>query len=588
MIRLTSLFIFLIPIFFTEKGILASTEKSLDFLIQDCLTTGFLEYVWISDSKICNVMPKPCIKGNYLVGVSWNEGSKLVCINLNDGKLIWKTYIGKESKGMCEIKIWDDIICININGEIKFFNLTNGKKIEKVVANKILSFAWLQGDLVILDDNKNVSRMSWPDLKLVWQCTLIDSDCTKLGFAGKNILVSGRWEIIAINPFNGKQLWKGDVPAPQSCNPVGDNKRIIVGCENGVLYSLNAINGLVMWEHDTRWHNLIKDGYPGGEKAFEILTAPYIDRSRLFLFTGSHPLHKAVTVLDTNTGNIISKSGRAESVDDWVIIGEHIVFISPKGAFEVIHIVDIKSMTEIGNVTIHSRNGIESILSTEGDLLIISESGNLTKFHFLPEKIVTDKMSLFRLKFKRIMSANLPALIFILISIILAAISLARAHRVSRAKLFNCEVQMKISLTYLVIIFHLLLTLYASHFYVRDLLKGYEMESLFFSLTYLFPFISFLYFILIYPSIKIKGLSNLDPAKAVGEENRKLTRSLVEAIDNACHNSRALNLKENPMILAGRYVNESPMAVTTIFGKNHLIFPENISEMLITDIVNRH
>jgi len=83
-------------------------------------------------------------------------------------------------------------------------------------------------------------------------------------FDGEQVYLAGySGQIRAVNPDNGRRIWRTDLDAPLSGGPAVGHGIVVVGAMNGYLYALDAEDGELLWE--TRM---------GGE----IISAPAIAR----------------------------------------------------------------------------------------------------------------------------------------------------------------------------------------------------------------------------------------------------------------------------------------------------------------------
>ena len=114
----------------------------------------------------------------------------------------------------------------------------------------------IDGKIFALDTESKLSAFNVQSGKQIWNIDVSDPDegdaviSGGIAYASGVIYVtSGFDEVLAVQPNNGKILWRQNIPAPSRAAPTIMDGRVFVNTLDNRLIALNAVDGTQLWEY---------------------------------------------------------------------------------------------------------------------------------------------------------------------------------------------------------------------------------------------------------------------------------------------------------------------------------------------------
>ncbi|MDZ7859976.1 MAG: PQQ-binding-like beta-propeller repeat protein [Candidatus Krumholzibacteriota bacterium] len=296
-------------IFGCRDGFLYSFSQRGDFIWKYNLGAG------VGSSPLCS-------KEGEVFGCDY-EGN-VVCLNSEDGSLNWENSLGSKIISTPSIT-GDFLITGTMTGDLHSVNVRSGKKVWRkhlgsaiwssiVTGDDYIITATVDGHLIKLDLEGNILWTVDPGGEIY--STPICSENDDLVIIGtNNKLISG------FSFSEGSLLWQHNAIGKVRSTPATDGKRVIIGTESGMIYSLN-MSGKILWMQDI---------------GRVVRSKPVIHKEVVFI-TG---YNTKLSAIDIKTGNIIDTYSTGSAIySSPLFFNGKIYFGSNNGLFHSIDITE--------------------------------------------------------------------------------------------------------------------------------------------------------------------------------------------------------------------------------------------------------
>ncbi len=142
-----------------------------------------------------------------------------------------------------------------LDGRFEGISIETGKRIGKKSSEGHFeaTCAFYEGNLIIASryGNKTLANYNLETGKYLWKIDAGDIASEPL-VTDNSIYISALYNHIDKYDFlSGEKIWSFKTTAQHRSSPALSNNILVVGCDNGTLYALNATNGVLKWEIKT-------------------------------------------------------------------------------------------------------------------------------------------------------------------------------------------------------------------------------------------------------------------------------------------------------------------------------------------------
>jgi len=154
----------------------------------------------------------------------------------------------------------------------------------------------VSGRIFTLDARSNISAFEETTGNKMWDVNIRPENKKESVISGgisfgNNILyvTSGYSEVVAIDPLEGKILWRADIKVPSRAAPTISDGRVFVTTLNNTTYALDSLTGKTLWDHEIAGNttSLLGAASPAVDKDLVIVTLSSGDIIALRVQNGS-------------------------------------------------------------------------------------------------------------------------------------------------------------------------------------------------------------------------------------------------------------------------------------------------------------
>ena len=261
-----------------------------------------------------------CSKDGKVIGCDYQ--GDVVCLNPENGDVLWESSLGSKIISTPSITR-KSLFAGTMDGDLYSVNLENGGKGWKkhlgssiwssiVTGEDYIIVATVDGHLIKLDLQGNVLWKTDPGGEIY---------STPICLEKNNFVIIGTNNklISAFSLSDGSLLWQYTVSGEVRGTPVTDGKRIIIGTDDGKIYSL-SMSGRILWMQGVG--NVVR-------------SKPLIYGGLVFI-TG---YNAKLSAIDLNSGNIIDTFGVESAIYSSPMYFNGRIFFGSNGGF--FHSIDI-------------------------------------------------------------------------------------------------------------------------------------------------------------------------------------------------------------------------------------------------------
>lgn len=246
----------------TDSGFIASPAVK-DGLLYVGDFDGRLHCLDISNGKLkwafeTNAEIDACVnfyKDNIVFG---SQDATLYCLNAKTGKQVWKYEISDQIRCSATI-VGNRTFVAGCDSLFHVIDLDKGEEVTNVpIEAPTMSTPAGQGDHVFFGTEAGAFFcVNWKgDAKIVWTFTdeRAGQPIRSSAAVTKDRVVFGSRskKVYALNPSDGKEVWRFAARQRVDCSPVVVGDRVFVGAADGRLYGLNLKDGEKLWEFEGR------------------------------------------------------------------------------------------------------------------------------------------------------------------------------------------------------------------------------------------------------------------------------------------------------------------------------------------------
>ncbi len=222
-----------------------------DFSINDRYPN--LHIKWVFNSKR-TVVSAPVVTGNRIY--SCDAGGTVTCLNLSDGKPVWRFFAGGAVFSTPAVAD-SHIVIASVDSSIYCLNRETGRPIWKVKTRDpvVASPVLFQGSAFIGSSDHIFRSIDLVTGKINWQTNGIDGFVeTKPAISG-NSIIFGAWDetLYALNSADGSVRWRwrggkqGVLYSPAACWPVAANGHVFIVAPDRFMTAIDANTGKTVW-----------------------------------------------------------------------------------------------------------------------------------------------------------------------------------------------------------------------------------------------------------------------------------------------------------------------------------------------------
>ncbi len=165
---------------------------------------------------------------------------------------VWE-YSGSAGISPNQLLVADSVIFVGfMNGELHAINISTGKKIGKVsVDAAIHGSPVMTKDMIyvpIAHNKYSLKAYNFDEGQLSWKKEIEGIESSLLLIDKSLFAVTENGILLSINSLNGKNIWEYKAPKKVRSSIASDGQKIYFGCDDGYVYAINKTSGKFVWK----------------------------------------------------------------------------------------------------------------------------------------------------------------------------------------------------------------------------------------------------------------------------------------------------------------------------------------------------